>query len=61
MTTAVCKAANLLGMREELLTELLVLIDMTSGARACNAGRRESYELFVAMTEPLIDEYSRKC
>ena len=33
MTTAVCKAANILGMREELLNELLVLINMTSGAR----------------------------
>ena len=61
MTTAVCKAANILGMREELLSELLVLINMTSGAQSRTTRMVQSAELFAAMTEPLIDEYSKKC
>lgn len=61
MTTAVCKAANILGMREELLSELLVLIKMTSGEQHQTVRRLQSAELFAAVTEPLMDEYSRKC
>ncbi len=61
MTTAVCKAANILGMREELLNELLVLINMTSGVRPHTARAAHSAEHYAFMTEPLIDEYSRKC
>ena len=61
MTTAVCKAANILGLREELLTELLVLINMTSGTQPLATRMVQSAELFAAITEPLIDEYSKKC
>jgi hypothetical protein len=61
MTTAVCKAANILGMREELLNELLVLINMTSGARPHTARPAHSAEHYALLTEPLIDEYSKKC
>ena len=61
MTTAVCKAANILGLREELLSELLVLINMTSGTQPRTSRMVQSAELFAAITEPLIDEYSKKC
>ncbi len=61
MTTAVCKAANILGMREELLNELLVLINMTSGAHPYTTRIGQSAEKYALMTEPLIDEYSTKC
>jgi hypothetical protein len=61
MTTAVCKAANILGLREELLSELLVLINMTSGVQLRTPRMIQSAEMFAAITEPLIDEYSKKC
>ena len=61
MTTAVCKAANILGMREELLNELLVLINMTSGTRPRYSTMGHSVEHYAYMTESLIDEYSKKC
>ena len=61
MTTAVCKAANVLGMREELLNELLVLINMTSGARLHAARLAHTAEHYAFMTDPLVDEYSTKC
>jgi hypothetical protein len=61
MTTAVCKAANILGMREELLNELLVLIHMTSGVYPHTFRFTQSVEQYAAMTDDLIDEYSRKC
>ena len=60
MSTAVCKAANILGMREELLNELLILINMTSGNSSHNLGRNLSFEERALLMDSLIDEYSNK-
>lgn len=61
MTTAVRQAANILGMREEFLNELLVLVNMTSGARPNAARPDQSADHYAFMTEPLVDEYANKC
>lgn len=60
MTTAVCKAATILGMREELLNELLTLINTTSGAIRLDSAPTLSQEECALMMDALIDEYSRK-
>ena len=61
MTTAVCKAANILGMREEHLNELLVLINMTSGTYQGIPESVHSPRHYALMTDSLVDEYSQKC
>ena len=58
MTTAVCKAATILGMREELLSELLTLINTTSGP--LRSDNFLSHEECESMMGELIDEYSHK-
>ena len=60
MTTAVCQAANILGMREELLNELLTLINTTSGPARPHQARNFSQEESELMMDTLIDEYSNK-
>lgn len=58
MTTAVCKAATILGVREELLSELLTLIHTTSGPIRSDSFL--SHEERESMMGQLIDEYSHK-
>lgn len=60
MSTAVCKAANILGMREELLNELLTLINTNSGAIRFNPVTNLSSEECELMMDSLIYEYSNK-
>lgn len=60
MTTAVCKAATILGVREELLSELLTLINSTSGAAAARSASYLSSEEREVMLGQLMDEYSRR-
>ena len=60
MTTAVCQAANILGMHEELLSELLTLINTTSGPIRPSLARNFSQEEHALMMDTLIDEYNNK-
>ena len=60
MTTAVCKAANILGMREELLNELLTLINMPLGSAPFKKSIGLSPKECALMMDSLIDEYSEK-
>ena len=60
MKTAVCQAANILGMREELLNELLTLINTTSGTVRPHLTHNLSQEESSLMMDALIDEYSNK-
>ena len=60
MTTAVCKAATILGVREELLSELLALINTTSGATPLKSTSYLSTEEREIMLGNLMNEYSRK-
>ncbi len=60
MTTAVCQAADILGVRRELLNEMLILIDMTSGAKPQNHEKNLSSQQIALMLDDLIDEYCRK-
>lgn len=60
MTTAVCQAATILGVRAELLSELLMLIDTTSGPAAPRSSRFLSAEEREVMMGQLMDEYNRK-
>ena len=56
-----CYLLNKMQDLEELLNELLVLINMTSGARPHAARLPHTAEHYAFMTEPLVDEYSTKC
>jgi len=60
MTTAVCQAADILGVRRELLNEMMVLINMTSGAKPKHPEKNLSSQQIELMLDDLIDEYCRK-
>lgn len=60
MTTAVCQAADILGVRRELLNEMMILINMTSGVKPQNHEKNLSSAQVTLLLDDLIDEYCRK-
>lgn len=60
MTTAVCEAANILGMREELLNELLTLINTPLEFASVKISAGLTPLESALLMDSLIDEYSSR-
>jgi hypothetical protein len=60
MTTAVCKAADILGVRSELVEEFLASVSLTNRFALAEKQVADPVANFTMLCDTLIEEYDRK-
>lgn len=60
MTTAVCKAADILGVRSELVEEFLASVSLTNRVALTNKQFADPRQNYTMLCDSLIEEYDQK-